>query len=71
MTVLEGNRDIAGRPGLILGCGELTGKCFLAQEFGGCLRSKEDGSFMRRLEVWNSPVSRDTACDSHNLIGDA
>lgn len=72
VTVLEGSGDIAGRPGLVLGCGELTGKCsLLPQEFGGYLRSKKDESFMGTLEVWNMPVSRDTACDSHNLIGDA
>lgn len=40
-------------------------------KFRGYLSSKKDGSFMRMLEVWNLPVSHDTACDSHNLIGDA
>ena len=70
--MLEGNGDVAGRLGLVLGCGELSRKrCLLAQEFCGYLRSKIDGSFMRMLEVWNLPVSHDTACDSHNLIGDA
>lgn len=69
--MLEGNGDVAGRPGLILGCGELPRKRrLLAQEFRAYLSSKKDGSFMRTLEVWNLPVSHDTACDSHNLIGD-
>lgn len=70
MTVLEGNRHVAGRPGLVLGCGELSGKCLLAQEFGGYLRSEKDESFMSIHEVQNLPISHDSASDSHNLIGD-
>lgn len=67
--MVEGNGEVAGR--LILGCRELSRKRPLAQEFGGYLRSKKDGSFTRTLEVQNLPVSHDTASDSHNLIGDA
>lgn len=64
---VRGKQDIAAGPGLILGCKELSKKRCL----GGCLRSKEDGSCMKTPEVWNLPVSHDTACGSHNVTGDA
>lgn len=47
---VRGKRGHCWQTGLILGCGELSRKHLLAQEFGDYLRSKKDGFFMRTLK---------------------